>query len=210
MSYLKLSDFNIVQLMEEVKREKSEEMYILAHKYFYADDVERDFEKGIYWLKKSYKLGNINAMRALGCVYSDDSFGRKNCEKALLLLNTASEQGDIKSKHYLAVMYIYGFCVEKNFIKAYELLNEAYMRGHFLSGVVRNHITTIDNVGLLRWSLKLDRGIILFIIAVYYHFYNSELGENDRLWNLSSFPTLKNIGIYKIAKERANTQLDML
>ena len=207
-SHDKLSDFKVENLLQDVKRQDAHAMYILAHKYIYAEEVERDGDKAINLLKKSYKAGNLNAMRALGYIYSQESFGHHNCEKAISLLMSTAKNGDNKSKHYLAVMYIYGVCVKKDYKKAYKLLGEAYNNGHHLSGVVRHHIVSINSLGLLKYFLKPFVGINLYVISMF-HFFKGDLGENDRLWNLTTFRSLKEIGVFKRAKEKANTERDL-
>ncbi len=92
--------------------------------YFNSDnfflEVETDYEKGYYWLKKAADSGNAEAQNYLGVINFVGIYVEKNYKEAYKWYKLAENSGCHKAYIDLGYMYQNGYYVEKNISKALE------------------------------------------------------------------------------------------
>lgn len=77
------------------------------------------------WLWKSTAKGNPTAPVLLAQMYLDGNGVPRNCEQALLLLQTASRKNNPRARSKLASLYANGQCVQQDRVQAYRWLSAA-------------------------------------------------------------------------------------
>ncbi len=95
--------------------------------YFEGHGVDRDYEKGLFWFKKSAEQGNPEAQFMLGEAYFEGKGISSSYSEAMMWLQKAAEQGHIEAQGTVGFMYFRGIGVRQDikyglywFVKAAE------------------------------------------------------------------------------------------
>ncbi len=80
---------------------------------------------GRTWLWRATAKGNGNAPVLLAQMYLDGNGVQKNCEQAVLLLQTAARKNNARARSKLASLYTTGTCVPQDRVQAYRWLSSA-------------------------------------------------------------------------------------
>ena len=87
--------------------------------YFYGDGVEQDYDKALFAFEKGSKMGDLDAMTALGIMYIVGIGLDIDNEKGIEYLNKAANSSHPKAQYYLGAMYYLGIGVPTDFNKAF-------------------------------------------------------------------------------------------
>ena len=117
--------------VEEAKKGDSDSQCYVGSSYLSGKDgVERDVDKGLYWLTLSAEQLNENAEYLLGCFYCLGDEVHKDVETGLILLSNASEQGHLDAQLALSKLYYENRLLPKDIVKAKYYLLKAAKQGH--------------------------------------------------------------------------------
>ena len=95
------------------------------------DLVEKDYQKSIYWLKKSLEHNEDKlSLAALGYYYKNGLGVEQDYVKAFELLRKSAEKGYDIAQFELGSMYAYGLGVESNDVKAVEWYRKSAEQGN--------------------------------------------------------------------------------
>lgn len=112
----------------------SESEYMLGLDGAMKARTDKDLEKAISWLEKSFDHGNEEAALLLGKLYEGtvdtDMEIRESPEKARRWYEKAAEQGSGEAMAELAFYYEKGITVERDMKKAVNLLKDAAINGY--------------------------------------------------------------------------------
>ncbi|MFC6438796.1 tetratricopeptide repeat protein [Bowmanella sp. JS7-9] len=84
--------------------------------------VERDAERGIYYMKQAAEQGMPAAMEQLGRYYAQGKLVQQDKERAVVYLREASSMGNLKAQIQLAELFIDGYGSPYDFEDAYRWL----------------------------------------------------------------------------------------
>lgn len=99
--------------------------YRLGQMLYTGTGTERAVVKAIHYLKKSARLGNVNAQYMLGKIYLDADSGHFEAEKAIHWLTKASNNGNDLAQYALGKLYRDGNCVGRDIRMAISLFTLA-------------------------------------------------------------------------------------
>ena len=95
------------------------------------DLVEKDYQKSIYWLKKSLEHNEDKlSLAALGNYYKNGFGVEQNYEKAFELYKKSAEQGYDLAQFELGIMYDKGLGVDQDYAQAMKWYQKAAEQGH--------------------------------------------------------------------------------
>ena len=121
----------------------------LSYLYFNGLGVEKNKEKGIFWLVKAAKNEDTRAQNDLGMMYLTGQNVKQDSNSAFTWLSKASDANNSNAQYNLALMYYRGDGVDENATKAVELLDAAAVQGNEQA---------IRNVGIVYMQLlKFDK-----------------------------------------------------
>jgi hypothetical protein len=101
------------QLIRAARQGDKEAKIQVALQYMYGIGVLQDFEKAVYWFKKSAKDNHPQGQKMLAFTY----YGTEN-EKAFIYFRKSAQQGDMEAQYWLSRLYYNGEGVVKNRGKA--------------------------------------------------------------------------------------------
>lgn len=107
--------------------------YYIGMKYIVGHELEKDINKGIYWLKKSTEgpgLANHDAAEALGEIYREGKIVAKNLGQAFKYYKMAAERLSFDSMGILGMMYAAGEGTKVDLEQAYYWLSAAVPLEH--------------------------------------------------------------------------------
>lgn len=114
-----------------------EAQYLLGKIYYESNysvpEVEKDYQKAIYWLEKSFENGIVTAAADIGNIYSNEEYGVINYEKSLEWYKKGIENGDVTCITNLGSSYLLGLGVEIDFDTAIEWYDKAIEKGDVLA-----------------------------------------------------------------------------
>ena len=97
----------------------------LAYIYLVGDGIEKDVEKGEYWLDKAMQQNDPLAFCMQGTRYYHGDGVIKNFQKAFQLFENSALLGHIPAQYYLAKLFLIGRGVKKDFKKAFHWMKKA-------------------------------------------------------------------------------------
>lgn len=104
--------------------------YNLGVLYFNEDScLDRDIDRGVYWLKRSALNGYVLAQFKLGCILLSSEYSYWNIKEALVFLETAASAGHPESLFLVGEQYCSGENLEQSVDKGISMLKMAAERG---------------------------------------------------------------------------------
>lgn len=101
----------------------AEAQTFLAHYYFF-DQNNKD--EGLKWYLKAANNNYLNAIEALGSIYSEEKYGMQDFKKAFHWLKKACEEGeDANAMIRLSYMYLKGEGINQDDVEAFNWINKA-------------------------------------------------------------------------------------
>ena len=101
----------------------------LAWIYYEGQGRERDYEKAVYWYRKSADQGNVTAQINLAQMYAYGKGVAQDFAEAARWWEKLAEQGDAKAQSALAGLYYQGVAMKQDLAKALALWSEAAKQG---------------------------------------------------------------------------------
>ncbi len=96
-----------------------EQVYLGTY-YEEGNGVRQDYEKALYWYRKSANQNNSEGQLQLGILYYDGNGVRQDYKKAIYWYQKSANQNNSISQFRLGLMYQYGSGVKQNMIVAKE------------------------------------------------------------------------------------------
>ena len=84
---------DIKTLIKKAKQRNAEAQYELGSSYFMGNNVEKSYEKAVYWWQKAAEQGHVVSQYNLGVIYGDGQGIEKSLEKAIYWYTKAAEKG---------------------------------------------------------------------------------------------------------------------
>ncbi len=131
-------------LLSDYWKTRIEDYYLLGIKFYYGNEVAKDYKKAFDYFIKSAQLGNDKAMNKVGECYEFGTGVKKDPKLAVDWYNKAIEFGNSDACVNLGYCYSQGEIVAKDRNKAFELFLQAAIRGNS-SAIVRLGIYFLDN-----------------------------------------------------------------
>lgn len=87
-------DTRVEMLMSKAEQGNTDGQKKLGDCYFIGDGVEQDYEKAVYWYRKSAEQGDADAQNSLGNCYFTGKGVEQDHKKAVYWLKKSAKQGD--------------------------------------------------------------------------------------------------------------------
>ena len=105
--------------MKGEKKLSSSAMLKLADKYYFGDEVERDFEKAFYWYLQAAEKNEHEAISQVCLMYYTGVGTKLDYKKAFEWTERAlRDQADFLARYIRAEMFFHGEFVQKNYSEA--------------------------------------------------------------------------------------------
>lgn len=107
------------QILEQVGNENNMEAQLILGYLYYGGDLNTSSEKAEYWLKRSAKNGNADAMYYLATTNFKEGTTSTELDRkdSFALLLTAAKKGSAEAQRNLAILYAHGEIVPEDFKK---------------------------------------------------------------------------------------------
>ena len=121
-----------LKCMELAKKGNAIAQFYLSRSYSSTKNRnERNYEKSVYWLKKSAEQGDSRAQKSLGGKYRKGKGGvKKDLTKSFYWYKKSAEQDNKKSMYYVAIAYMEGKGINQDNDKAIEWLKKSANKGY--------------------------------------------------------------------------------
>lgn len=146
----------------------------------YSSVIKKDYEKALYWYRKAYELGNVEAAYYYGNALSSNEIGKD--EEAIEVYKVFLDKYHENMKEMAAFVYdrlAWIYEKKKDYKKAYENYGKSANLGNndaILSIIYLNDISVISEEEYLSWMKK---GVHLKLYDSYIPLYSYYLKKND-------------------------------
>jgi len=108
----------------------NQDLFEKGRDYYYGMTQEQSFTQAKEFFQSSAEEGNLEAMTALGIMYSEGKGVTRDDKKALRYLNDAAKQNHPKAIYILGVLNYQGIGIERNTDDAKKLFKTAAELGN--------------------------------------------------------------------------------
>ena len=115
---------------ESAKKGNAEAQFNLGNCYYNGKDIQKDYEKAVYWYTKAAEQGHAQAQYNLGNRYDNGEGIEQDHIKAAQWFTKASEQGHMGAQFNLGICYAKGEGVQQNYEKAAYWYKKAAEQGY--------------------------------------------------------------------------------
>lgn len=118
------------QLVKDIEA-RAKTLKIPAYQFLWGDMlawgicVQRNVEKGIYYMHQAAEQGLPASLEQLGRYYAQGKLVQQDKERAVVLLREAASLGNLKAQIQLADLFIEGYGSPYDFVDAYHWLYNA-------------------------------------------------------------------------------------
>ena len=117
-SKLDFSTMDIKKIEHYAKKGNAEAQCALANNYYFGHDVEINYTKTVFWLKKAAKQGLTQALYNLGTCYFNGKGVTKDPAQGIFWYEKAAEKGHVRAQYYLGESYYEGNNIPQDITKA--------------------------------------------------------------------------------------------
>lgn len=115
----------VKSIISKAEQGKATAQTILGIYYIDGLGVEKDKDKGLYWITKAAKQNLGNAQYLLGTLLIQDNDTEKDISKAIPWIKKSAEQEHVQALTSLALLYLEGEKISKDSSKAIDLFEQA-------------------------------------------------------------------------------------
>ena len=105
--------------------------YMLGNIYYYGDhDLPRNYNKAVFWNRKSAMQGYANAENLLGTIYYLGRGVQQDYAKAIFWYRKSAAQGNSRAEYNLGVIHTFGRGGTKDYSRAIYWYGKSAMQGY--------------------------------------------------------------------------------
>ena len=203
---------DIKELTAKAEAGDGEAQLKLGACYYQGRGIPKDYEKAVYWWKKSAEGGNPAAQYFLGACYARGNGIGKDEKKAVELYQRAAEAGFALAQFDLAMAYKSGLggipkCPENAFYWTERSASQGYARAELYLGVcyTEGRGTPVDYAAAMKWYRKAaDQGDTDAQVCIGYQYLRGNGVDKDaekaEEYFLSAAQNGNSAGINELAK----------
>lgn len=131
------------KLIDKAEQGDVKAQYDLGFRFEMGIDVDKNYEKALYWYKKAAEQGLASAQYSLGYLYEEGLGVAQSYEKAHEWYVKANEQGSAEAKSAIGVLYYNGKGVKQSYQAAKKWFGQACDAGEKESCEQYHHLSAI-------------------------------------------------------------------
>lgn len=127
-----------IELLSKLaEKEYNKAQYQLGIEFIKGRFVDINENKAIYWLYKSYKNGNNDAINDVNGILRNDSIDILKCKDLLKNRKVLANLGDYAAAFHVGEMYFFGNCTNVDYHEAYRYHRMAAMKNNDTNSMIR-------------------------------------------------------------------------